>query len=304
LLNIKLPLGAYIMTNIQIQHQQFENQKNMKALGYTTVITASVFLLLFLASWTIPQPPPPPVDEGIEVNLGNSETGLGDVPPQIPGEMSNAEHTTVAAPQTTQAAAETQPEVADNKEPDAPEVHTSPKPEVKKNPAKTENTTAKNNNDKPVVNTPPKVVKPKAVYAGGKSSGGTGNNADSYNNAKNQGIAGGTGDQGKPNGNPNSDSYTGNGGTGKGGIAITSGLSGRRVIGATRFEDSYKYGGVVYVNVTVDENGKVIAKSIKQGSPFADINAIALKKAGQLTFSKGTEQQSGTIQIKFENPKG
>jgi TonB family protein len=291
------------MTSIQQQHAEFERQKNIKAFSYTTVITVAVFFLFFI-SWTIPPPPPPPLDEGIEVNLGNSETGLGDVPPQIPGEMSNAEHTTVAAPQTTQAAAETQPEVADNKEPDAPVVHTSPKPEVKKNPAKTENTISKNNNTKPVINTPPKVVKPKAVYAGGKSSSGTGNNADSYNNAKDQGIAGGKGDQGKPNGNPNSDSYNGNGGTGNGGIAITSGLSGRRVVGATRFEDTYKYGGIVSVNITVDENGKVIAKSIKKGSPFPDINAIALKKAGQLTFSKGTEQQSGTIQIKFENPKG
>lgn len=292
------------MNNQQMQHQQFEKQKNIKALGYTTVITTAVFLLFFLVSWTIPAPPPTPVDEGIEVNLGNSETGFGDVPPQVPGDMSDAQETTVAAPQTTQAAAETQPEVAENNEPDAPVVNTSPKPEVKKNPAKTENTTVKNTSTKPVVNTPPKVVKPKAVYAGGKTANGTGNNADSYNNAKDQGIAGGKGDQGKPNGNPNSDSYTGNGGTGKGGIAITSGLSGRKVVGATRFEDSYKYGGTVSVNITVDENGKVIAKSIKAGSPFADINAIALKKAGQLTFSKGTEQQSGTIQIKFENPKG
>jgi TonB family protein len=291
------------MNNLQIQHQQFENQKNIKAFGYTTVITVAVFLLLFLASWTIPQSPPPPVDEGIEVNLGNSETGFGDVPPQIPGEMSDAEHTSVAAPQTTQAAAETQPEVAENNEPDAPVVHTSPKPEVKKNPAKTENTTAKNTNTKPVVNTPPKVVKPKAVYAGGKSSSGTGNNADSYNNAKDQGVAGGKGDQGKPNGNPNSDSYSGNGGSGTSGITIKSGLTGRSAKN-TRFEDTYKYGGVVLVNVTVDPDGNVTSATMKQGSAFADINAIALKRAKQIKFSKGSEIQTGTIQIKFENPKG
>lgn len=291
------------MTSMQQQHSEFERQKNIKALSYTTIITAAIFLL-FLISWTIPQPAVPIVDEGIEVNLGNSETGLGDVPPQVPGEMSDAEQTTVAAPQTTQAEAETQPEVADNDEPDAPPIRTSPKPEVKKNPVKEKNTTAKTTTSKPVVNTPPKVVKPKAVYAGGKTSNGTGNNADSYNNAKNQGIAGGTGDQGKPNGNPNSDSYTGNGGRGNGGVNITSGLSGRRTIGGTRFEDSYKYGGIVYVNVTVDENGNVLSATIKQGSPFADINAIAQRRAKQIKFSKGTETQTGTIQIKFENPKG
>src|SRR5947199_362365 len=79
------------------------------------------------------------------------------------------------------------------------------------------NAETKKNIDRPIVNTPPKVVKPKAVYAGGKNPNNGGNNADSYNNIRNQGIAGGNGDQGKPNGNPNSDSYTGNGGTGNGG---------------------------------------------------------------------------------------
>ncbi len=70
--------------------------------------------------------------------------------------------------------------------------------------------------------TPPK---PKAVYAGGKSSGASGNNADSYNKSTNQGVAGGKGDQGKPNGNPNSDSYTGNGDTRqRRHLAITNGL--------------------------------------------------------------------------------
>lgn len=284
-------------------HEQFEKEKNMKALGLTAFVTGALFLLFFLVSWTIPMPPPPPVDEGIEVNLGNSETGFGTVPPQIPGEMSSQTETNVQAPPTTQAAAETQPEVADNNEPDAPVVHTSPKPETKKNPVASENTAAKKNNDKPVVNTAPKPAKPKAVYAGGKSTEG-GNNADSYNKARDQGIAGGKGDQGKPNGNPNSDSYTGNGGTGTSGVSITNGLSGRKPVGNTRFEDTYKYGGTVLVNVTVDENGNVIAKSLKQGSPFPDINKIALRRAGEIKFSKGSEVQTGTIQIKFENPKG
>jgi len=193
--------------------------------------------------------------------------------------------------------------VADNKEPDAPVVHTSPKPETKKNPVSAENTKTKASNDKPVVNTVPKPAKPKAVYAGGKSDNG-GNNADSYNNVRDQGIAGGKGDQGKPNGNPNSDSYTGNGGTGTSGVSITNGLSGRRTIANTRFQDTYKYGGTVWVNVTVDENGSVTAASLKQGSPFPDINRIALTRAKQIKFSKGSEVQSGTIQIKFENPKG
>ena len=291
------------MNNIHSMHQSFEREKNMKALGMTILVTGALFLFLFLVSWTIPIPPPAPVDEGIEVNLGNSETGFGNVPPQIPGELSAATETNVQAPQTTQAAAETQAEVADNDEADAAVVHTSPKPEVKKNPSNIDNNTTKTKNDKPVVSTVPKPTKPKAVYAGGASSSG-GNNADSYNKTSDQGVAGGKGDQGKPNGNPNSDSYTGNGGTGTSGVKITNGLTGRKTVGGTRFEDSYKYGGTVLVNVTVDENGTVTAASLKQGSPFPDINKIAVTRARQIKFSKGSEVQSGTIQIKFENPKG
>ena len=291
-------------TNYKILQEQFEREKNMKAFGMTMLITAAIFLFLFLVSWTIPQPPPPPVDEGIEVNLGNSDFGMGKIPPQIPGDLSDAKETNNNPPQTSRAAAETNSEVAENKEADAPVIHTSPKPAVKKNPTATENAETKKNIDKPIVNTPPKVVKPKAVYAGGKNPNNGGNNADSYNNVRNQGIAGGNGDQGKPNGNPNSDSYTGNGGTGNGGVSITNGLSGRRPVGNTRFEDTYRYGGKVYVNVTVDVNVNVTSASLQQGSAFADINKIAVKRAYQVKFSKGSETQSGTIEIRFENPKG
>lgn len=270
----------------------------------TVLVSGLLFLCLFLASWTIPQPPPPPVDEGIEVNLGNSDFGMGKVAPQIPGEPSVAKETNTAPPQTSKAAAETNPEVAENKEADAPVIHTSPKPEVKKKPTETENAETKKNIDKPIENTPPKPQKPKAVYAGGSNPNNGGNNADSYNKVRNQGIAGGNGDQGKPNGNPNSDSYTGNGGRGNGGVSITNGLAGRRPVGNTRFEDTYQYGGKVYVNVTVDVNGTVTSASLQQGSPFPDINKIAVKRAYQVKFSKGSETQTGTIEIRFENPKG
>ena len=157
---------------------------------------------------------------------------------------------------------------------------------------------------KPVINPTPAPPKPKAVYAGGKNAANSGNNADSYNNSRNQGIAGGKGDQGKPNGNPNSDSYTGNGGTGSGGISITNGLQGRRISSAARFEDQYKYGGKVSVDITVDENGTVTSAHVKPGSPFPDLNAIAERRARQLKFNKGSVPQTGTIQILFQNPKG
>jgi TonB family protein len=286
-----------------IAELNFEKSKNMKALGYTAGVIGALFLFFMLMSWTLPVMVPPPVDMGVEVNLGNSDQGLGDIPPQIPGEPSQEQQTNYNPPPSVQAQAETQPEVAENNDADAPPIVTSPKPVVKKQVA-VENNENKKVSTQTVINPTPAPPKPKAVYAGGKSTGSGGNNADSYNNSRNQGIAGGTGDQGKPNGNPNSDSYTGNGGTGTAGINITSGLQGRRIASSARFQDQYKYGGKVSVDVSVDENGTVTSARVKPGSPFADLNSIAVKRAYQLKFNKGDTPQSGTIQIIFQNPKG
>lgn len=281
----------------------FERNKNLQALSYTCIILGALFLFFVLMSWTLPLTSTPPVDTGVEVNLGNSDQGLGTVPPQIPGEPAEEQQTNSNPPPSQQAQAETQREVAENNEADAPVIHTSPKPEKKK-----EITPVNNENKKTTVKTvtvpTPAPPKPKAVYAGGKSANNSGNNADSYNNSHNQGIAGGNGDQGKPNGNPNSDSYTGNGGSGNAGISITKGLSGRHIASSARFQDQYKYGGKVSVDITVDENGTVTNARIKPGSPFPDLNSIAVKRAYQLKFNKGDTPQTGTITIVFQNPKG
>ena len=288
---------------VTVAELNFEREKNTKALGYTAGLLGALFLFFIFMSWTLPVPPPPVVDTGVEVNLGNSDQGLGDIPPQIPGEPSQEQQTNFNPPPTVQAQAETQPEVAENDEADATPIITSPKPQVKKQVA-VENNDNKKVSTQTVVNPTPAPPKPKAVYAGGTSAGSGGNNADTYNNSRNQGIAGGNGDQGKPNGNPNSDSYTGNGGRGTAGISITNGLQGRRISSSAHFQDAYKYGGKVSVDVTVDENGSVTSARVKPGSPFADLNAIAVKRAYQLKFNKGDTPQSGTIEIVFQNPKG
>jgi TonB family protein len=288
---------------VNIADLNFERNKNLKALSYTVLILGALFLLFILMSWTLPVTPPPPVNEGVEVNLGNSDQGFGTVAPQIPGEPAAEQQTNFNPPPSHQAQAETNPEVAENNDADAPVIHTSPKPEKKKD-IKPINNETKKTTAKTVTNPTPTPPKPKAVYAGGKSASNSGNNADSYNNSRNQGIAGGNGDQGKPNGNPNSDSYTGNGGSGSAGISITRGLQGRHIASGVRFQDQYKYGGKVSVDITVDENGSVTSAHVKPGSPFADLNSIAERRAKQLKFNKGNTPQSGTITIVFQNPKG
>ena len=57
----------------------FERNKNLKALGYTTGVVTRLFLLFGLVSWRLPVTPLPVVDAGVEVNLGNSDQGMGNL---------------------------------------------------------------------------------------------------------------------------------------------------------------------------------------------------------------------------------
>lgn len=285
----------------------FETQKNMKALGLTAGICGLLALMLFFASWTLPQVQPPVIDEGIEVNLGNSDEGLGDIPPAVPGDPALDASPQADAPPVTPSSAEESSETKmdeDANVADPTPVRASPKPVEKPKAKHTETVKAPaKSNTKPAVTTP-KPPKPKALYGGGTAQGTGGNNADSYNGVRNQGIAGGNGDQGKPNGNPNSDSYTGNGGTGKSGVAIRSGLQGRRFTRFPSFEDDFNENAKVAVDVIVNKSGAVTSATINpKGTTTtnANIRNIARKKALQLKFNDGNaEQQAGTIVFDFK----
>lgn len=291
--------------NNSYTEQQFERSKNMKAFGITLAICVTLLLMMFLISWTAPQTPPPIADNGIEVNLGNADEGLGEIAPQVPGDMSKADETDV---QPVKAAAakdepEASKEVAENNDKEAPEIRTSPKP--KKEPKQsTVLPKAKPKEKEPVAVTTPAPPKPKAIYKGGTTAiNSGGNGADSYNGVRNQGIAGGKGDQGKPNGNPASDSYTGNGGTGKGGVSIRSGLSGRRFTHLPSFTDEFNENAKVAVDITVSESGAVTNAAINpRGTTTTNsgIRSIALSKAKQLKLTSGTGDQTGTIVFDFK----
>jgi TonB family protein len=288
------------------QNKVFEKNKNIQASLYTAGVVVILFLLLFFVSWSLPALPEPEDNGGVEVNLGNSDQGLGDDAPLVPGTPSNEEFNNYNPAPTSGASAQAEPEVAENNDPDATVINTSK--EQQKNQAKNNNSSVvKNKTEQPVVNSSSSTPKPKNVYSGSTKTGTGGNNSDSYNKSQNQGIAGGAGDQGKPNGNINSNNYDGNGGTGTGGISIVDGdLRNRKITSSARFEDEYKNGGKVYVNITVDPNGNVISTSVRlQGSsPFTDLQSIAKQRAAQLKFNKSDQQQSGTILIVFQNPKG
>jgi len=284
----------------------FEREKNIKAATYTSVVCVLLFIVFFFSKWTLPQISPPVLEEGIEVNLGNSDQGLGDVAPQIPGEPAAAQEEDYAPPAQSQPAPAEEQNIAgdENETEEAPIVNKTPKPVVKPSNTNTPTVLRPKANTQPVANPTPAPPQPKAVYKGGTSNGAGGNGADSYNGVRNQGIAGGRGDQGNPNGNPNSDSYKGNAASSNSGVRIRSGLNGRRFTKLPSFEDEFNENAKVAVDIRVDKNGKVISAVVNpRGTTTTNgnIRAIATRKAMQLKLNAGDEdEQTGTILFDFK----
>ena len=286
----------------------FEREKNIKAATYTAIVCTALIIIFFFAKWTLPQIPPPPMDPGIEVNLGNSDEGLGDVAPQVPGEPSAAKDESYSPPKTSQPAPQEENIAGDENETDeeAPVVHKATQPVIKTPPVNRDVVSKPRVKTPPVVNPNPTPAppRPKAIYKGGTSNGPGGNGADTYNNVRNQGIAGGNGDQGTPNGNPNSDSYKGNASRGNSGVRITRGLGGRRFTRLPSFEDDFNENAKVAVDITVDAAGNVTSAVVNpRGTTTTNgnVRGIALRKARQLKLSAGSaDEQTGTIVFDFK----
>jgi outer membrane biosynthesis protein TonB len=288
------------------RHDSFESEKNLKASGYTAVVCVLLLLVFLYAGWTQPVEPPPVVEEGIEVNLGNSDKGLGDNQPYLPGQPSAEDKEKYTPPK--QAVVEKEPvkdvETDDNNKEDAPVVKKAPvtKPNATKIPDKEITKTKARPVKKPeTLPEKPAPPRPKAVFHGVNGNGTGGNDADDFKPGGNQGIAGGHGDQGAPGGNPNSNNYTG-GGHGNGGVAISRGLGGRHIVSTPSFTDDFNENAKVAVDVHVDAAGNVTDVDYQlRGSTTSESNmvAIAKRKARQVKFNPGDGESVGTIIFNF-----
>ena len=177
----------------------FESRKNWQATSYTVLVLGLMLLFFILWKWPLQQWYPPLVDEGMEVNLGNSDFGSGEDQPLEPGSPAPAEQNAYTPPKTTVAPVEAAKDfVTDDKDEEAPVIKKPPV--VKKESIKVpEKTSPKPAAPKKTVTEAPPVPpapKPKALFKGVNGTGTGGNEADSYKKGGNEGIAGGTGDQG------------------------------------------------------------------------------------------------------------
>jgi hypothetical protein len=254
----------------------FEQEKNMKAGVYTGIICIALSLIFFVSKFQEPAPKVvPPLPEYMEVNLGNSNTGAGDIPP-----MSKA------APAPEQGATAVKNKLASTTTSKINAVSNDPSDEAI--PSGKVKNTAKNN---PV----PIPAKPKALmgkYAGGNGAGG--NNQDSYNNVKDQGIAGGKGDQGVANGSINGKAYTGNGGP-----FVTK--------GDRRVTKTYSFNGdvapaTIYAEIEVNPNGVGRFIQIARGSSSNDskYKRAIVDYLTKISFNEADHSSTVTVKFKFD----
>jgi len=254
----------------------FEQQKNVKASVYTIIICVLLALLFIVLQWQQASPIiTPPQPTYMEVNLGNSETGLGETPPL-----------------SKEAPA---PEVGASKQVKAKAAVNAVKIHTHSNDANDEAikqaSATKQNKSMPL----PPAPKPKALmgkYAGGNGKGG--NNQDSYNNVKDQGIAGGSGDQGVANGSINGKSYTGTGGP-----FVTKGD--RHVTKVYSFNGDVE-AATIYAEIEVSPSGSGRFIQIVKGSSSNDIK---YKKAiteylTKISFNTADHSSLVTVKFKFE----
>ena len=254
----------------------FEQEKNIKAGLYTLLICVALSLLFVLMHWQKTAPTiVPPEAAYMEVNLGNSTTGEGAI-----------------APKSKEAPA---PEVGSSKRVKATAINKAVKINANSNDPNDEaikSEKAKTNiKNLPLAPAP----KPKALmgkYAGGNGKGG--NNQDSYNHVKDQGIAGGKGDQGVANGSIDGKNYTGSGGP-----FVTKGD--RHVTKAYTFNGDVE-AATIYAEIEVSPSGQGRFIQIVKGSSSNDpkYKKAIVEYLTKINFNNADHSSTVTVKFKFE----
>lgn len=257
--------------------QQRERKSRIAAILGTLVFHILLVLaLLFMAFRT---PLPLPGEEGVEVNLGYSDDGMGDIQPEEAALLQNTAPSQPAPSADEESVTENNTETPaiekinkkTSKETSKPVVINKPQPEVPKQPTVNQN----------------------ALYKGKSTQSKPGGS---------QGITGKPGDQGNPNGTPGSTNYEGSGGKGNG-ISYDLGGRGARSLPKPTYNSPEQ--GIIVVSIKVDQNGNVTYASA--GAKGTTITEISLRQQAELAAKKtkfapdpnAPEEQRGTITYKF-----
>ena len=242
-------------------------EKKDKGIAIAGTILVHALLVLVLLFMAFKMPSPLPEEEGVEVDLGMMDQGMGEIQPE--------QSAVPMAPQS-----QPQPQSSNDKE----ETVTENNPET----LSIDNTrTPKPRQEQPVQNPTPN---PRAMYQGSNNpqSGGS------------EGITGQPGDQGNPIGLANVHQYEGNGGSG-----VLVHLGNRRIKYLPTPPKVETEPEIIKVEIRVDRSGKVVSQRIADGyrSTTSRVNQdIALQLSSSTTFEpdeNAPEEQIGSITYTF-----
>jgi len=293
---------------LPLQNSDLRKIPSEKGKGFfgTAVIHVGVFILMLIIGFTVP--PQEPEEEGILVNFGTDETGLGMVEPSPAPAM---EESVPPPPAQEVSTAKEEPLLTQNNE-DAPEVKKVAPEAEKKRLEKIEadrrrreeleaerirkeqaeivrkRIEAEQRRQEEIAN------KTRAALAGAKNAG---------TSSTSEGVAGGPGNQGSPTGSV--DSQNRGEGSGLGNSGVSYRLEGRGVRKLPLPEYKYQEGGKVVVEVSVDRSGKVTqaVAGIKGSNTLnEDLLRIAREAALETQFDPKPDApsvQKGTITYNF-----
>ncbi len=272
------------------------------ALGGTILFHGLLFVLFLLVIFKTPIPPFPDTGgNGIEVNFGTSDDGMGTIQPEEasnPAEnVSTAEEVSLEPMKISTPVRPVANKILTQETEEAPPITSTNNTEIEKNTAAEE--------PKPE----PRKPKAAALYPGKKTNGGSTSQGegetqksgdqgskDGSHSATYHGPGGGTG-------NAPGNGTDGNGGDGRGGPRYS--LTNRKAASLPVPRAAFQEAGKVVVEITVDNKGNVIkAKPGVKGSTTSNptLLDIAQKAALNAKFNASAdapEEQKGTITYNF-----
>ncbi len=271
------------------EHENNKRSRNIGLIASLSFHGAIALILFLLVAWKAPNPPLP--EYGVEINLGFTDTGDGEVQPLTEVGDEGQRDESATQPQETQPEVvkdAAQPEdteqlqeeiVTDERNPvSVKEEKNEVKEEVKKVPTKE------------VVKIIPKeekkVVKEEAVYTPKETTDKTTSQKKGENisqgNDKNT-----KGDKGQPDGTLNPDaSYSGNQGGGAGGSGTGLDLAGWKWDHKPAPNIPENESGRLVFEIEVDVNGEITwVKTLERGGLSAQAEQICKDEIRKLTFS-------------------
>lgn len=263
-----------------------EKKNNLKGLAGTLVFHGILLGLFLFFGFTTPLPLP--TEQGIAINFGTSDEGMGDIQPENSGD-NQAQNDAPATQQQNSSSSSGQQNVATQDVDEAPSVRANPNPKV--TPRNTDPTPKPNETP---VEDPKPTINNRALYPGAGSGARGGS----------QGQTGRPGDQGSRDGSRNTDRQ---GEGGRGGLDgdPTFSLIGRSIRYRPPIDNNFGQPGTVVIEITVNNRGEVIravqgkgTKGVTSSSQIQKCIEIALKT----TFSPSSqtaEDQKGSMTFIF-----